>query len=276
MSLKFIIDNRFQFTTDDSKIEDITNGNITTLITPAARCLATLLQNRRLVTHQELYSSGWGETSKDPAPSSLYQNILLIRKAFKELSGSDIDYITTVPRKGFIFKQDATVSQSENISTSLTLPDIENKIISAPSALRQRITFIQRTYLHSSRVVTCINYILIISCALLVISILVRIPHSSSVNILSESFMPYQEVNGCKYYLEKKTPVALLNNASSNTLIKQLWDAARDENGISCANYPWRYIVLFEHENRARILACTRPGDDDQEQVCVTIFKRND
>lgn len=274
MPYQYIIDNRFSFIPDKNRIEDLTNGSFILLITPASRCLATLLKNHRLVTHQELYSSGWAESGKDPAPGSLYQNISLIRKAFKELTNSDIDYITTVPRKGFIFKSDAVIHHYESAQDFPLPSNSENEMTHIATTQLSRMKRIRLHLLGKEKALIYINSTLIISSILLLIAIISRLTLTPKEDIFTETFIPYQEVNGCKYYIEKKTTAALLDK--DNPLIKKLWNTAREENGISCITYPWRYVILLEHENRSRTFACTRQGDNDPGQVCITIFKRID
>ncbi|NDJ58117.1 hypothetical protein GWD52_14140 [Enterobacteriaceae bacterium 4M9] len=270
MSNLFLIDNRFLFTIKNNRIEDITNGNYITLITPAARCLETLLLNRRLVTHQELYSSGWGDSAKEPAPSSLYQNILIIRKAFKELTNTDIDYITTVPRKGFIFKEDAFVGITENENDILPAPDIDNKQTPELTSSFTRIKLSCK-----SKALFFLNCALIISALALLVAIFTKIPAESQEKIFSERFVLFKEINKCNFHIEKKASVSFLNNKTTTPSLQKLWDIASSENGVPCVTYPWRYVALFEHENRARVLACTRPGDNDRAQECITIYLRN-
>lgn len=271
MSHQFLIDNRFLFIPHHNRIEDVTNGNFITLITPATRCLETLLLNRRLVTHSELYTSGWSDSAREPSPASLYQNILLIRKAFKELTNTDLDYILTIPRKGFVFKNDATVDITEKISTAPSEVDFQTSgnIYYQTEKKKPQQPFVDRR-----KILSIINLTLIIGCAILLTAVMKKAFFAPRENIFSEIFTPYREEGNCKYYLEKENTASLIKNMENNSLIQNLWQSAADESGAPCMTYPWRYIIFFEHENKVRVLACTRPDDDDPSQECVTLFKR--
>lgn len=71
----------------------------TTLVTPANNCLALILSNGNEITEQkELFSKVWEEYGLPINQNTYYQNISLIRKAFRLM---DIDEaIVTIPRRG--------------------------------------------------------------------------------------------------------------------------------------------------------------------------------
>lgn len=71
----------------------------TTLVTPANNCLAIILNNGNEITEQkELFSKVWEEYGLPINQNTYYQNISLIRKAFRQM---DIDEaIVTIPRRG--------------------------------------------------------------------------------------------------------------------------------------------------------------------------------
>ncbi|QGN39609.1 hypothetical protein GJ746_20915 [Klebsiella oxytoca] len=81
---------------------------------PSSRCLEILLEEPgTIVSHQLLYESAWNNSVIETSPNTLYQTILLVRKALKVVSDSSEDFIITVPRKGFVFNENMRVNVGE-------------------------------------------------------------------------------------------------------------------------------------------------------------------
>lgn len=273
MKHRFFIDNRYLFLPEKNTVKDTITGKETTLNTPAARCLETLLLNRRLVTHDELYKSGWSDDEKEPAPNTLYQNILLIRKAFKEVSGTNQDYIITSPRKGFIFNENSQVNiikeQSKKSNTladvTMALPVASDTSEVKSSRVFSRFGFLKWRYF--------IPTLLFILSFLLLMLFIMNMTSKNKHAILSDNFTYYKELEGCKYYVNNNMTNNFLEKKTEISAIQALWGKVT-ENNISCSVYPIRYVTIFEHENTVRALACSQTGDSSAEQVCITIYKR--
>lgn len=68
---------------------------------PAARCLELLIVRKSLVSHKDLYEYAWQGSGFVPSPNTLYQSISVLRRAFREICETEIDYVITETRKGF-------------------------------------------------------------------------------------------------------------------------------------------------------------------------------
>ncbi|HGM5493267.1 TPA: transcriptional regulator [Serratia fonticola] len=73
---------------------------------PSSRCLKIILEDPgSIVSHQQLYDTTWENSVVESSPNTLYQTILLVRKALKAVSESTDEFIITVLRKGFMFNE---------------------------------------------------------------------------------------------------------------------------------------------------------------------------
>ena len=114
MLKKFIIDDEIIFDPRQHTLMKTSDPDESiTLNSPASKCLNVLLTHKGLVTHNELYEKGWSDSPQEPLPNTLYQNILLIRQAFRKLSSKDTDFI--IPGQGFYFNTAVKVVVSDRL-----------------------------------------------------------------------------------------------------------------------------------------------------------------
>lgn len=125
MKTTFMIDDRVVFDGGQNALTSLVHPDTTeNLNEPCARCLEALLAAQgRVVTQAELYKAGWGDSYKEVSPNTLYQNILLARKAFRKVADSDEDFIITVPRQGFRFNETLAVTVSDAPDNSAPVPE---------------------------------------------------------------------------------------------------------------------------------------------------------
>jgi DNA-binding winged helix-turn-helix (wHTH) protein len=78
---------------------------------PASRCLLLLIQqDGKTVARETFFEEVWIKHGSQVTSNGFYQNISLLRRAFKEL-GMEGDIIITLPRVGV--RLDATISVTE-------------------------------------------------------------------------------------------------------------------------------------------------------------------
>jgi len=78
------------------------NKDTVTLTTPANNCLQILLDNGTEITTQKvLFEEVWEKHGIPINANTLYQNIAMIRKAFRQL-GEEEEIIVTIPRRGMV------------------------------------------------------------------------------------------------------------------------------------------------------------------------------
>mgnify|MGYP000327300595 CR=1 FL=1 len=98
---KIIFDNVVLYDRAAAKLMNISDPeNIATLTVPANECLAIIIDNSPGVTTQkQLFNDVWEAHGIPINSNTFYQNISILRKAFKQV-GIDYDVIVTIPRRG--------------------------------------------------------------------------------------------------------------------------------------------------------------------------------
>lgn len=88
MKNSFLIDSRVIFNSGKNELAILVHPDLVEILNePCARCLQVLLNAEgNIVSQADLYKAGWGESYQDVAPNSLYQNIVLARKAFRKIA----------------------------------------------------------------------------------------------------------------------------------------------------------------------------------------------
>lgn len=114
LSVKYIINEKFEFDYINKEVMYITNGEKRKVLTPAANILLFLIKNNfendnAIVSQDELFSAGWGEKKKFVTINTFYQNILLLRKAFSELE-ADFEIIKNIPKIGYKLSENISIA----------------------------------------------------------------------------------------------------------------------------------------------------------------------
>ncbi|MBN6367694.1 winged helix-turn-helix domain-containing protein, partial [Providencia rettgeri] len=128
-----IINDNIVYYPDNNKLQNVSHPEKTVILNgPSARCLDILLaSDEELVTHKELYTKAWIGSNQEPSPNTLYQNILLVRRGLKDVSDEEVNYIITVPRKGFYFNKNISIvistEDQKNINLKYEKPDVSEK-----------------------------------------------------------------------------------------------------------------------------------------------------
>ncbi|QXO41480.1 winged helix-turn-helix domain-containing protein [Morganella morganii] len=109
---QIIFDNVVLYNRCTAKLVNILNpDNTATLTVPANECLAIIIKNAPEVTTQkQLFKDVWEVHGIPINTNTFYQNISILRKAFKQV-GIDYDVIITIPRRGI------EVAKNINMST---------------------------------------------------------------------------------------------------------------------------------------------------------------
>ncbi len=104
MKNTYVIGRKVRFILSEKSLERISDGTKISLRTPASFCLKLLLENQgKLVTHDELYYSGWQCFGMTASLSVLHNTIYYLRKNLNEIGGFDNKIIETINRRGFVF-----------------------------------------------------------------------------------------------------------------------------------------------------------------------------
>lgn len=114
MSSKIILNHHVIYDKISGSLIDIGNKHDEiVLTTPANNCLQILLKNKpEITTQKELFEEVWEKYGIPINPNTLYQNIAMIRKAFRQL-GLEEDIIVTIPRRGMLMADTVDIAEYE-------------------------------------------------------------------------------------------------------------------------------------------------------------------
>jgi DNA-binding winged helix-turn-helix (wHTH) protein len=114
MSSKIILNHHVIYDKISGSLMDIGNKHDEiVLTTPANNCLQILLKNKPEITSQkELFEEVWEKYGIPINPNTLYQNIAMIRRAFRQL-GIEEDIIVTIPRRGMLVADTVEITEYE-------------------------------------------------------------------------------------------------------------------------------------------------------------------
>ncbi len=120
LSRKIILNKYLVFEPEKKTISH--KGRKTSIGASASMSLELLIENvGELVTHQQFYDYVWRRFGTEPASTSIYQNISMLRRSLIKI-GYEEDIIRTMPRKGFLLSPKTTIMK-ENIGASISFTD---------------------------------------------------------------------------------------------------------------------------------------------------------
>jgi DNA-binding winged helix-turn-helix (wHTH) protein len=114
MSSKIILNHHVIYDKNSGSLMDIGKKyDEIILTTPANNCLQILLKNKpEITTQKELFEEVWEKYGIPINPNTLYQNIAMIRRAFRQL-GIEEDVIVTIPRRGMLVADTVEITEYE-------------------------------------------------------------------------------------------------------------------------------------------------------------------
>lgn len=263
MNTTFLIDDRLVFHSGQNSLASVLHPDLTEILNePCARCLEALLAAQgKVVSQAELYKAGWGEANKSVSPNTLYQNILLARKAFRKVADSDDEFIITVPRQGFRFNETlaVTVSDTPNNCTPV-MDEFPSKLNKSKNGnVFRRWTFLPLQLCHS------------IPASLLVILLAAVIFIFSSFNYVASRHddftADYSYVGkhaGCEIYIDKLQP---LSDVNVEEILKRWPDIFSN-----CGRLPLRYITPYRTHLSVFYLSCD--SNNKAEKICNSGYRR--
>lgn len=230
---------------------------------PSSRCLEIILEDPgSIVSHQQLYDAAWENSVVETSPNTLYQTILLVRKALKAVSESTDDFIITVPRKGFVFNEKMQVKVEDVVSTSGSEHRLtENVTPSSGSKEKWQKRLLLRLK---------IKPILMFSIMMIVGVISLSIAGYKYVLFKQDDFTReyayYQQLERCDLYLRQ--PVTLYKKEID------IFIAKHKEITSDCAIYPFRYISIVSKPVSFFVVACDKSKGSVRN--CTSFFIRGE
>ena len=242
--------NRLSLYGEPDKIYDLTS--------PASRCLLLLIENSPEVVSQNIFfEQVWEKHGMLVPPNTLYQNISLVRRGFKSISGDDINIITTVPRKGFQIKNDVTITEIIPLDKKNTTPINSEDLTSQPAMDNNSTSFSFLSYFSKIK-----TLIIILSLFSMIFFIYTLSTWDSDDNLFRNYTLIYKS-NDCLYYANDN--LMNYNETIKNFPVKR-----------SCEKYRWVYITAYKHNPVSTLFLCTHPIDKKNKNDCISIIHKED
>jgi DNA-binding winged helix-turn-helix (wHTH) protein len=230
---------------DDNSISEVKlNG-------PTSECLYLILSNSsKIISQDEFFKNVWEVNGEYVSLNTLYQNISILRKSFKEL-GVDDEVITTVAKKGF------------KLHTDVRLSILERKVGETSEIVKNYNA--QRKF-HISNGIFSVFFLSIILILLLV-----------TVFYQSEKLFLYRPIEVDSRYVET-AKVADCHIYTFNmkrkkenfdiNIIKRLIT----EKSIDCLGHGHLYVSWSEYSNYYSVVSCNKKITPDSIVDCSTVF----
>lgn len=212
---------------------------------PSSRCLEILLEEPgTIVSHQLLYESAWNNSVIETSPNTLYQTILLVRKAFKVVSDSSEDFIITVPRKGFVFNENMRVNVGEEETEPGSEDSPTKSVTPLPGGMQEwRKRFLSHLSIKPIYILSLIMTIGTLS--LLMAGYKYFLFKQDDFTL---DYTHYQQIDNCNLYLRQ--PVSIYKT-EIDIFLKKHQEITSD-----CRLHPLRYISIVSKPVSFFVIAC--------------------
>lgn len=251
MEKTYTINGRIAFTPQrNTLILIIDNTKNVLLNIPASRCLLLLIQqDGEIVARETFFQEVWIKHGLQVTNNCFYQNISLLRRAFKQL-GIEQDIIVTVPRVGV--RLDAALAVIDcQPDTQAPAPVIE----SAPEAVATASLPENKRLRPQFSLLWAVTTLL--SC-------------------LAIGFAAWQtEFNS---YLQNYSPVNVKHSqqcyffANNDVIDHYPHEEFSNRNHFECEKYPWIYLTLYPGQARVSVISCRQPFSQWRDNQCLTSY----
>lgn len=236
----YLLDNIVSFLPDKNLL--ISLGDETqrlSLSNPATRCLLILIHHHGNVVERDyFYQHVWESNGAQVTNNAFYQNISLLRRAFKEF-GLNEEWIVTVPKVGVKLesllhievqeKADAEDSEEEPVTPPRRVRRLPGKLIAAG--------------------------VIIMACIITAV-----LTWRSEFDSRFTHYVSLGNKDSCHYYANND----VLNHDKHQRVIK--------DSPLDCRNYQWAYITLYPNFSRVSVLMCREQYSQWRENECVTRY----
>ncbi len=263
MKTTFLIDGRLVFHSEQNALTSLAQPDLMeTLNEPCARCLEALLASKgSIVSQAELYKAGWGESYKEVSPNTLYQNILLARKAFKKVADSNEDFIITVPRQGFRFNETMSVTANDTHDNFASEPnEFSSKLNSEENG---NLLFRRTVYPLLLRLVLPTSVLFFVSSAIIFIFTFL---HYGTINHedFTKEYYFLGSYSRCEIYVNKRQTLSGVQTEQ----IMNIWPSITSD----CNRLPLRYITPYRNHLSVFYLSCD--STEKADRICSSNYQR--
>lgn len=218
------------------------------LSNPASHCLLLLIQNHGQVVEREyFFQQVWLSNGAQVTNNNFYQNISLLRRAFKEF-GLNEELIITVPKVGIRLSSDLDIEVRDKLPISPKIP--------AGSFAPARPVPVRNLSRRWAWFAAPGAMFLI-----LLVSFLIW---RSEFEPQLQRFVSLGNSGECRFYANPD----VVDHNLHRQFIKQ--------NRVNCRLYPWAYLTLYPNFQRISVLTCRRQYSQWRDNQCVTYYYLKD
>lgn len=214
-----------------------------TLSNPATRCLLLLIQQQGQVIERDyFFEHVWFINGAQVTNNTFYQNISLLRRAFKEL-GLNEELIVTVPKVGIRLEPQLDVLEQE-------IDEIvyEEPVVAETSTIKLTPK--------SSNKQTLWWIVTGVICCFLASFVTWQMQFDSRLS----RYAPLSVGEGCHWY------------ANPDVLKFDKHQKFIQTSTLDCQSYPWIYLTLYPNFPRISALTCRQQYSRWQDNDCVTHY----
>ncbi|QIU89619.1 winged helix-turn-helix domain-containing protein [Yokenella regensburgei] len=217
------------------------------LSNPASRCLSLLIQAHGAVVERDyFFQQVWLNNGAQVSNNTFYQNISLLRRAFKDL-GLNEEWIVTIPKVGI--KLDAALEVS---AQEMAIHPEAESVLETPEPV-PATTLVRQTDRRRQHLAWAIGAFLL--CLL-----------AGSLTWISEfdtrllSYIPLESQQECHFF------------ANADALDFEKHQYFVDNTRFECRLYPWVYLTMYPNFARISALTCRQQYSRWHENQCVTHY----
>ncbi len=220
---------------------------------PASRCLLLLIQqDGNTVPRDTFFQEVWIKHGSQVTSNGFYQNISLLRRAFKEL-GVEEDIVVTVPRVGVRLNAALTVTEAPSAAEEKT--SVAESATAVPAVVATG-SVPAKKWLRPRRPLLW-GFAVILSC--LVGGIVAWQAEFDSY------LQTYSPINAkfsqqCHFFVNND----VVDHARHVSFIKR--------NNIECGEYSWIYLTLYPGQARVSVISCLQQFSQWRDNQCLTKY----
>lgn len=255
----FTINGRISFVPQSGSlilIDDDTKN--VSLNIPASRCLYLLIQQYgKTVARETFFQEVWIKHGSQVTSNGFYQNISLLRRAFKEL-GAEENIIVTVPRVGV--RLDAALSVTEIQSTEAENPSVAEVEDSAVAQSKPEEVAAAR--LPEKKRLKPQRSLIWAIAALLSFLVIGFVAWQTGFDSQLQSYLP----------INVKTSQQCHFFANNDVVDHVRHVGFINRSKFECEKYSWVYLTLYPGQTRVSVISCRQEISQWRDNQCLTWY----
>lgn len=208
------------------------------LSNPASQCLLLLIQQHgQVVERDHFFQQVWLNNGSQVTNNNFYQNISLLRRAFKEFGLND-EFIITVPKVGIRLAHELEIEHRNSAPVEFEEPAERSE--SVASVQKRRARRIWPVFVGAALVGGLGIFLLWLS----------------AFDFGLQQYVLLSESGECRVY------------GNPDVMDHDLHQQFIQQNVLDCENYPWVYLTLYPNTQRVSQLSCRQKYSPWRENKC--------